>query len=122
MSRIETITVEPSAAGWFRLLVVLGIVAMIETVDVSRRCQAGGFSSGFSFGFQTRRCEIIVVGICQDCEPVKTGDNLAQKFDPFASNIGGLARQPSDVTARPRQTRDYAGINWVGRVANTIGI
>jgi hypothetical protein len=69
MSRIETITVEPSAAGWFRLLVVLGlmaalvvaaVVAMIETVDVSRRCQAGGFSSGFSSGFQTRRCEIIV--------------------------------------------------------------
>ena len=56
-----------------------------------------------------------IVGIGQDREPAKTGDNLAQKFDAFASNIGGLARQPGDVTARSSQTSDHAGANRIGR-------
>src|SRR5262245_19217424 len=69
MSRAQTIAIKASPAGWFRLLIVLGliaalviaaVVAVIETIDVSRRCEGGAFSSGFSAGFQTRRCEIII--------------------------------------------------------------
>ena len=69
MSRAQTIAVKPSAAGLFRWLIVLGllaalviaaVVALIDTIEVSRRCQGGGFGSGFSVGFDTRRCEIIV--------------------------------------------------------------
>ena len=68
MSRAQTIAVKPSPAGWFRWLIILGllaalmiaaVVALIDTIEVSRRCQGGGFSSGFSVGFDTRRCEII---------------------------------------------------------------
>jgi hypothetical protein len=68
MSRTRAIAKKPSAAGWFRLLIVLligalvvaAVVAIMDTIDVSRRCHGGGFSSGFLAGFQTRRCEIIV--------------------------------------------------------------
>jgi hypothetical protein len=69
MSRAQTIAIKPSAAGRFRLIIVLGllaalviaaVVAIMDTIDVSRRCHGGAFSSGFSAGFDTRRCEIIV--------------------------------------------------------------
>jgi hypothetical protein len=59
---------KPSAAGWLRLLIVLGLlaalaiaaaVALIETFSASRNCH-GGFNSGFGAGFDTYRCEIIV--------------------------------------------------------------
>ena len=56
-----------------------------------------------------------IVGIGQDREPAKTGDNVSQEFDPFASNIRSLAGQPSDVTPRSRQASDHAGANRVGR-------
>lgn len=68
MSGTRAVAIKPSAAGWFRLLIVFvigalvvaAVVAIMDTIDVSRRCQGGGFSSGFSAGFQTRRCEIII--------------------------------------------------------------
>jgi hypothetical protein len=69
MSRAQTIAVKPSAAGWFRLLIVLGliaalviaaVVAVVDTIEASPRCHGGGFSGGFSAGFDTRRCEIIL--------------------------------------------------------------
>jgi len=64
MSPAKTAAIKPSAAGWLRVLIALGIlaaatVAAMETVRVSRNCH-GGFSSGFSAGFDTYRCEIIV--------------------------------------------------------------
>jgi hypothetical protein len=69
MSRVRTIAIKPSAADWFRLIIVSGlvaalviaaVVAVIDTIELSRRCQDGAFSSGFSAGYDTRRCEIIV--------------------------------------------------------------
>ena len=68
MSKAQAIAIRRSAAGWFRLLILaLGIalvvaaaVAIMDTISVSRRCQGGGFSIGFSAGFQTRQCQIIV--------------------------------------------------------------
>jgi len=58
--------------------------------------------------------DIGVVGIGKDRKSVKTKDDFAQKFDPLARNIGGLARQPGDVATRSRQTVDHACANRIG--------
>jgi hypothetical protein len=64
MSPAKVTAIQPSAAGWLRLVIVLGLlaalaVAAMETVRAFRNCH-GGFSRGFSEGFDTHRCEIIV--------------------------------------------------------------
>jgi hypothetical protein len=68
VSPAKTITMKPSLVGWLRLLIVVGVlaalviagaVALIDTLRTSRNCH-GGFSRGFSAGFDTHRCEIIL--------------------------------------------------------------
>ena len=44
-----------------------------------------------------------IADIGHDRQPAETGDNLAQKFEPLASEIGRLDRQAGDVAARSRQ-------------------
>ena len=56
-----------------------------------------------------------IADIGHDRQPAKTGDNLAQEFEPLAGKIGLLDRQAGDVAARSRQTRDEAGADRVAR-------
>jgi hypothetical protein len=67
MSQAKAIA-RPSAAGWVRLLIVLGFVsALVVTATVaamdsfkpSRKCH-GTFSRGFSVGFDIYRCDLII--------------------------------------------------------------
>jgi hypothetical protein len=46
--------------GVLAALAIAGVFALIDTIEMSRRCQGGAFSSGFSDGFDTRRCKMIV--------------------------------------------------------------
>jgi hypothetical protein len=73
MSQIErnsakTIAIKPSAAGWLRMFIILGlmsalviaaVVAAVETFEASRNCH-GPFSRGFSAGCDAYRCDLIV--------------------------------------------------------------
>jgi len=45
----------------------------------------------------------------------QTRDDLAQEFEALAGNIGRLTRQPGDVAARARETRDDAGADRIAR-------
>ena len=49
-----------------------------------------------------------IADIGDDRQSAQTGDNLAQEFDPLASEFGRLDRQAGHVAARPRQARDQA--------------
>jgi hypothetical protein len=54
-----------------------------------------------------------ITGIPHDRQSAKTGDDLAQEFDPFSGKLGRLNRQSSDVAAWPRQAGDEAGAERV---------
>src|SRR6516165_8897774 len=45
-------------------------------------------------------------GIGQDCQPIKTGDGLAQQLESLRGDIDRLIRQAGNVAARPRETCD----------------
>jgi hypothetical protein len=62
-----------------------------------------------------------IADIGHDRQPVQTGDELAQKFEPLAHGIGPLARQAGDVAARPRKACNNAAADRIA-VANTIGM
>ncbi len=53
--------------------------------------------------------------IGQNRQSAKTGNNLAQNFEPLAGKIGLLDRQAGDVAARSRQARDQTGADRVAR-------
>src|SRR6516165_7624575 len=46
---------------------------------------------------------------------MQTRDHLAQEFETLAGNIRCLTRQPGDVAARARETRDDAGADRIAR-------
>src|SRR6266446_7319369 len=50
-----------------------------------------------------------IVDIAHERHPAEMGDDLAQKREALASNIGGLERQASNVAARPRKASNKAG-------------
>jgi hypothetical protein len=56
-----------------------------------------------------------ITDISQDRHSAETWNNLAQEFEPLASNIVRLKRQASDVAARSRQTGDQAVAHGVPR-------
>jgi hypothetical protein len=55
-----------------------------------------------------------IAHIAHDRQPVESGDNLAQKFEPLASKIGRHGCQASDVAARSRQIGELHGC-WASR-------
>ena len=60
--------------------------------------------------------------LANDRNRLQAGDNFAQEFEPLAGSVGCLPREPCDVAARARQTRDQAGADRVAATAKTIGM
>jgi hypothetical protein len=64
MSTAETVI--PTRASFVRLSVLIGLALVAAAVvalpqfSASKECKGGAFSSGFSAGFDIKRCEIVV--------------------------------------------------------------
>jgi len=84
----------------------------------SLECESDRFETGRARHFLDRlhlQQRAGTAGVGHYRQAAQARDKLAQQFESFGGQIHALDRQPGDVAAGPRQARNNAGADLIGR-------